>query len=96
MERDFYYVLYTTLLAHAPRDTGNMVNNITLTDFGDFWLIRISGPTKSGYDYARAVNDMPNVVKSGPNKGKINYRWIERTIEQVSRLFDMEVRVDVV
>ena len=92
--RDFYYVLYTTLLANAPKDTHNMVRNITLTDLGDAWLIRISGPTAKGFDYARAVNEMPNIVKSGPNKVKINYHWIERTIQQVSQLFGVEVKYE--
>ena len=94
IERDFYYVLYTTLLANCPKDKHNMVQNITLTDMGDVWLIRISGPTAKGYDYARAVNEMQGVVKSGRNKGKVNYKWIERTVEQVSRLFGKEVRYE--
>lgn len=92
--RDFYYVLYTALLANCPKDTFNMVQNITLTDMGDVWLIRISGPTEKGYDYARDVNEMQGVVKSGPNKGKINYHWIQRTIQQVAHLFGVEVNYE--
>lgn len=92
--RDFYYVLFTTLLANCPRDKGNMVANITLTDMGDVWLIRISGPTPTGYDYARVVNERPGVVQSGPNKGKVNYQWVERSIKQVSHIFGVEVKYE--
>jgi hypothetical protein len=91
--RDFYYVLYTTLLANSPRDTGNMVTNITLTDFGTFWLIRISGPRMSAngyYDYAKAVNYNPQRT---PKEAR-NYQWVERSIKQVSHLFGKEVRYE--
>lgn len=91
MDKQYYYVLYTTLLADMPKDTRNMYANTTLTDYGDYWEIRISGPTKSGYDYAEDVNRRQGVVKSGPNKGKVNYQWVERTIKQVSHLFGKEV-----
>lgn len=87
MERDFYYVLHTTLLALSPKDTGNMVSHITLEDFGSYWKITISGPRISAsgfYDYARDVNERQGIVKTGPNKGANNYKWIERAIRQVS------------
>ena len=93
MDRDFYYVLYTTLQANCPKDTFNMVDHITLTDMGDYWIISISGP-RDGYDYARDVNEQQLPTQSGPNKGKINYHWVERTIKQVSHLFGKEVEYE--
>jgi len=84
--RDFYMVLYSALLANCPKDSRNMVDNITLTDMGTHWKIGISGPTGS-YDYARKVNDQLLPTQSGPNKGHINLQWVERTIEQVSAVF---------
>lgn len=96
MDRDFYYVLYTTLLSNCPFDRNNlgshMVENITLTDMGDYWLIQISGP--GPYDYANRVNEQMLPTQSGPNKGKINYHWVERTIKQVSHLFGKEVEYE--
>lgn len=95
--QDFYYVLFTTLLANCPRDTHNMVQNITLTDYGDFWLIKISGPRMSAsgfYDYAKKVNAQLQPTQSGPNKGRVNYQWVERTIKQVSHVFGKEVRYE--
>ncbi len=79
----FYYVLYTTLLANSPRDTYNMISHTVLEDFGDYWKITISGPSMSAsgfYDYANAVN---NNLQRGPKEVR-NYEWVERTIRQVS------------
>lgn len=85
MERDFYYVVYSTLLSMCPIDTGNMVANITLEDYGDYWKISVSGPsiTASGfYDYARAVNY--NAQRT-PKEAR-NYMWVERAIKQASEV----------
>lgn len=85
MENQFYQLLYTTLLANCPVDTGNMVANITLEDMGDYWLITVSGPkkTKKGDDdYAKYVNY--NRQRT-PKEAK-NYKWVERTIQQVAEL----------
>ena len=81
MERDFYYVLYMTLLAMCPYDTGNMKTNILLTEYDDKWVISISGPKitlKGFYDYARDVNYNPQRT---PKEAK-NYMWVERAIKQ--------------
>lgn len=94
VSRDFYYVLYTTLLANAPVLTGNMVENITLEDYGDYWLITVSGP-RDGYDYARKVNEQILPTQSGKNKGRVNYHWIERVIQQVAYLFGTEVNYEI-
>lgn len=93
MSRDFYYLLHKALQANCPRDTHNMVSHITLTDMGDYWEINISGPNK-GYDYARAVNERQGMVKSGPNKGANNYKWVERTIKQVCNALGEEVNYE--
>jgi len=86
MEEEFYYLLYTTLLANCPVDTKNMVTHITLEDAGDYWKISISGPSESEargyYDYAKAVNY--NLQRTA--KEARNYEWIERTIKQVSEI----------
>ena len=96
MSEQFYYTLYTALLARAPKDTRNMVTHITLEDFGDHWLIKISGPMSSyrdkktgkprksnlSYDYARDVNY--NRQRSA--KEVRNYKWIEATIKQVAKV----------
>ena len=94
--RDLYYVLFTTLMANCPYDRNNigshMKENITLTDYGDYWMIRITGP--GAYNYAKKVNEKQTPTVTGPNKGKINYHWVERTIEQVGRLFGVEVEYE--
>jgi len=94
MEEHFYYLLYTTLLANCPVDSGNMVANITLEDFGDYWKISISGPqyNNSGdfHDYARDVNY--NLQRTA--KEARNFEWIERTIRQVSEIMGGSVQYE--
>jgi FlaG/FlaF family flagellin (archaellin) len=93
MERDFYYVLYTTLLANCPVDTGNMVSNITLEDYGDYWKITISGPRYSSqgfFDYAKSVNYNPQRT---PKEAR-NYQWVERVIKQVSEVIGGSVEYE--
>lgn len=95
--QDFYYVLFTSLLANCPVDSRNMVQNITLIDNGDHWLIKISGPRMSSsgfYDYAKKVNAQLLPTQSGPNKGRVNYQWVERTIKQVAHVFGKEVQYE--
>lgn len=85
MIEQYYNLLYTTLLANCPVDTGNMVSNISQEDMGDYFIITISGPkkTKSGvYDYAKSVNY--NEQRSA--KEVKNYKWVEKTIQQVSEI----------
>lgn len=89
MTGDFYYLLYTALLANCPKDTRNMVSHITLTDMGDYWDINISGP-RGGYDYARAVNYNPQRT---PKEAR-NYMWVERTIKQVCNVLGEEVNYE--
>jgi hypothetical protein len=81
MEEQFYYLLYTTLKANTPIDTGNMYNNIRLDDMGDHWKITISGP-KGSYDYAKDVN----YNRQRSPKEVRNYKWVERTVKQVSEI----------
>lgn len=94
MEEQFYYLLYTTLLANCPVDTGNMVANIVLEDYGDYYKITVSGPSElsSGefYDYAQAVNY--NQKRSA--KEARNYEWIERTIKQVTEIIGGEIKYE--
>jgi len=94
MFEQFYYLLYTTLLANCPVDSGNMLSNIVLEDFGDYWKIIISGPQElnSGefHDYARDVN----YNQQRTAKEARNYMWIERTIKQVAEIMGGEVRYE--
>ena len=85
IEQIYYDLLYTTLLANSPVDTGNMVKNIKQYDMGDYYLIVISGPKKikstgASYDYAKDVN----YNRQRTPKESKNYKWVERTIQQVS------------
>lgn len=89
MNGDFYYLLYTTLLANCPKDTRNMVSHIILTDMGEYWDIDISGP-RDGYDYARAVN----YNRQRTPKEARNYKWVERTIRQVMDVLGVEVQYE--
>lgn len=87
IEQQYYDLLYTTLLANCPVDTGNMVANIKQYDMGDYFLIVISGPKKikktgATYDYAKDVNY--NRQRT-PKEAK-NYKWVEKTITQVSEV----------
>lgn len=89
----FEEVLFTTLIANCPKDTGNMVANITIKYIDDIVEITISGPKTSAqgfYDYARAVN----YNQQRTPKEARNYEWIERSIKQVSHLFGREVRYE--
>jgi hypothetical protein len=85
MEEQYYNLLYTTLLANCPVDTGNMITNIRQEDMGDYYVITISAPkkTKTGdYNYAKDVN----YNKQRSAKEVRNFKWVERTIQQVSEI----------
>lgn len=94
MEDDrFWYLLFTELLARSPKDTRNMVNNITVADMGDFWKVTISGPSMTSqgfYDYAMAVN----YNQQRTAKEARNYKWIERTIRQVAEAMGGTVKYE--
>ena len=81
MQQPLYLTVYAALLATCPVDSTNMITNITYEDYGDYQKITISGPTDRGYDYAEAVNAKKTPNKTGPNKGRVNYQWVERTIK---------------
>ena len=90
-ERDYYYTLYQALKANTPIDTGNMLSHITLEDYGDYWKIIISGPDeRNNYDYAYDVNY--NRQRSA--KEAKNYKWVERTIRQVSEAIAGSVKYE--
>lgn len=92
MPEDFYYLLYSALIANCPVDTHNMQQNITLEDYGDYWVIIVSGP-RIGYDYASVVNkgrqDRAPVGKEVANIG-----WIERTINQVCQAIGVNIEYE--
>lgn len=80
MEQPLYLTVYAKLIATCPVDTTNMLTHITYEDYGTYQKITISGPTKSGYDYAEAVNAKKTPNISGANKGRVNYQWVERAV----------------
>jgi hypothetical protein len=89
MGEEFYMLVYTTLLANCPVDTRNMLNNISLEDYGDYWKIVISGP-RAGYDYAKAVNYNR---QRGPKEIR-NYQWVERVLQQISEVVGGNVQYE--
>lgn len=94
MEEALYHVIYTTLLAMCPRDTHNMVSNITIEGYDTHWSIKVSGPkmtAKGYYDYARAVNY--NQRRSP--KEERNYEWIERAIRQATEAVGGSVKYEI-
>jgi hypothetical protein len=90
----FYELLYNTLRSKMPKDSRNMVMNTRFDDFGDYFVITISGPTDGGYDYAEAVNAKKTPNKGGANPGQINYQWIEKTIKYITELTGGDVKYE--
>jgi hypothetical protein len=85
MQQPLYLTIYAKLLATCPVDSTNMITHITYEDYGTYQKIIISGPTKSGYDYAEKVNQKKTPNKSGPNKGRVNYQWVERAVKTATQ-----------
>lgn len=88
-DEELYMVLFTALINRCPRDTHNMVDNITLLEMEDAWKIRISGPTLK-YDYAEAVNLALAAMAQGRPlsvKEQNNLHWVDLTIDQVCSVF---------
>lgn len=81
----FYYLLFTQFLSNAPVLSGNLIKNITLEDYGDYWQITISGPTEGGFDYAQYLNEKQTPTKTTRNINKVWYQWVENTIKQVAQ-----------
>lgn len=80
-------LLYANLAVASPKATLNMVNNITLEEFEDRYVITIA----KGVPYARYTTEnwgkrdsksKAQYEEKGLHKEKDNYRWVERTIEQ--------------
>jgi hypothetical protein len=85
MEQPLYLTIYAKLLAMCPVDTTNMLTHITYEDYGTYQKIIISGPTDRGYDYAEAVNAKQTPNKQGPNKGRVNYQWVEKAVKTAAQ-----------
>lgn len=91
----FYYLLFTQFLSNAPVLSGNLIKNITLEDYGDYWKITISGPVeKTGYDYAQYLNEKTTPTKTTRNKGKVWYQWVEKTIKEVAQAVAESVKYE--
>jgi hypothetical protein len=85
MQQPLYLTIYAKLLSMCPVDSTNMITNITYEDFGTYQKIIISGPTDRGYDYATIVNAKKTPNKTGPNKNRVNYQWVERAIKSATQ-----------
>lgn len=90
----FYNHLYAAFKSNVPQLSGNMLTNIKLEDFGDYWKITISGPTDYGYDYAQYINEKTTPTRTTRNKGKIWYQWVENTIKQTAASYAGSVKYE--
>ena len=90
----FYYLLFTQFLSNAPQLSGNLIKNITLEDYGDYFKIVISGPTKSGFDYAQYLNQKQTPTRTTRNKGSVWYQWVEKTIKETAQAVSGSVKYE--
>jgi hypothetical protein len=93
-EQTLYDFLFSNILAQMPKDTRNMLNNTRMDDYGDYFIIKISGPketSKGFYDYAKAVN----YNKQRTAKETRNYMWVERTVKQVTNSIGGSVKYEI-
>jgi hypothetical protein len=81
----FYEMLFTQFLNNVPVLSGNHRQNIQKEDFGDYYIIKLSAPSKSGFDYAQYLNQKQTPTKTGENKNENYYKWIEKTILNVAQ-----------
>jgi hypothetical protein len=82
-------LLVANLKAQAPKDSGNMADNIIPKEFDDRWEIRIA----AGVPYSYYVNynwgnrdakSKQEYEAKGLHKEKENYQWVERCIQATS------------
>jgi len=90
----FYYLLFAQFLSNAPVLSGNLIKNITLEDYGDYFSITISGPTKQGFDYAQYLNQKTTNTTTTRNKGDNWYQWVEKTIKQVAQSINGSIKYE--
>lgn len=90
----YYNHLYASFKSNVPQLSGNMLSNIELRDYGDYWIIRISGPTDSGYDYAQYINEKESPTRTTRNRGKIWYKWVENTIKETAASYFGSVKYE--
>lgn len=90
----FYYLLFSQFLSNAPVLSGNLIKNITLEDYGDYFKIIISGPTKSGFDYAQYLNQKTTNTTTTRNAGENWYQWVEKTIKQTAQSISGSVKYE--
>lgn len=90
----FYNHLYAAFKSNVPKLSLNMLSNISLADYGDYWVIKISGPTDSGFDYAQYINEKQSPTKTTRNVGKIWYQWVENTIKETAASYAGSVKYE--
>ena len=90
----FYYLLFSQFLSNAPVLSGNLIKNITLEDYGDYFKIIISGPTKSGFDYAQYINQKTTNTTTTRNAGENWYQWVEKTIKETAQSISGSVKYE--
>lgn len=86
-EERFYDLLWSTLEYFVPVDTRNLQNHISVDFYEDYILLTVSGPKKDGSDYASYVNAKQTPTARAINRGRINYRFVERSVEQALNLY---------
>lgn len=86
-EERFYDLLWSTLEYFVPVDTRNLQNHIEVNFFTDYIQLIVSGPKKDGTDYASYVNEKQTPTARPKNRGKINYKFVERSVEQALNLY---------
>jgi hypothetical protein len=88
---NYVSLLFTTLITRAPIRTGKLKSSITLQYYGEDAPNGIVAKiiVAPGVPYARATNDR----SVGP-KQQYNYRWINNSVEQVSRVLTDSYRQD--
>lgn len=85
MQQPLYLTIYAKLQSMCPVDSRNMLTHLTYEDYGTYQKIIVSGPTDRGYDYASIVNAKTTPNKTGPNKGRVNFQWVERAVKLATK-----------
>jgi hypothetical protein len=84
---NYVALLYSTLVAQSPIDTGNLRSNITLEYYGEAKGGVVAKIIISrGVEYARYTNEN----SYGP-KQQYNYLWVDRCVAQVSKILGSDV-----
>lgn len=73
-------LLWSSLVESAPKDTGNMANNIVMKVKGNNIELIVS----QNVDYALYVNETDRICKRHHEN---HYHWIQTTCEQIGKIY---------